>query len=196
MQSLEYYAAAFYLPVISTILFGHSLLRAIVASMVFNLFGLAAGLWLVFWASTRIGARRLAILGYIGVIASLLVIGFSYGHLPPIAVFLLLGIFLAFHSFGQGAQGMTIATLSFPTSIRGAGTGWAQTMTRAGSTIGFYFFPLVREYFGLGTTLLLLAIVPIAGFATTLAIRWEPVGRDVDAEDFPEASGTERARLA
>ncbi|HZS94960.1 MAG TPA: MFS transporter, partial [Chloroflexota bacterium] len=167
-----------------------------VASMVFNLFGLAAGLWLVFWASTRIGARQLAILGYAGVIASLLVIGIGYGHLPPIAVFLLLGAFLAFHCFGQGAQGMTIATLSFPTSIRGAGTGWAQTMTRAGSTIGFYFFPLVREYFGLGTTLLLLAIVPVLGLATTLAIRWEPIGRDVDAEDFIEAGTAERARIA
>jgi len=194
-QSLEYYAVAFYLPVISTILFGDSLLRAIVASMVFNLFGVAAGLWLVFWASARIGARRLAILGYAGVIASLLVIGFGYGRLPPIAVFVLLGIFLACHCFGQGTQGMTIATLSFPTSIRGAGTGWAQTMTRAGSTLGFYFFPLVREYFGLGTTLLLLAIVPMLGLATTLAIRWEPVGRDVDAEDFLETSESERVTI-
>jgi len=187
LQSLEYYAAAFYLPVISTVLFGHSLLRAILASLVFNLFGLAAGLWLVFWASTRIGARRLALFGYIGVIGALLAVGLGYGHLPPLAVFLLLGLFLACHAFGQGAQGMTIATLSFPTSIRGAGTGWAQTMTRVGSTVGFYFFPLVREHFGLGTTLLLLAIVPVLGLATTLAIRWEPVGKDVDAEDFAEA---------
>src|SRR5579884_939922 len=181
------YSLRNYLTIFSPVLFGHSLLRAILASLVFNLFGLAAGLWLVFWASTRIGARRLALFGYIGVIGALLAVGLGYGHLPPLAVFLLLGLFLACHAFGQGAQGMTIATLSFPTSIRGAGTGWAQTMTRVGSTVGFYFFPLVREHFGLGTTLLLLAIVPVLGLATTLAIRWEPVGKDVDAEDFAEA---------
>ena len=189
MQSLEYYAVAFYFPVISTTLFGNSLLRAIGASLLFNLFGLAGGLWLVFWASTRLGARTLTIIGLIGVIAALLVVGLGYGHLPPVLVFIVLGIFLCFHSFGQGSQGMTIATLSFPTSIRGAGTGWAQGMLRVGSTIGFFFFPLVREHFGLGTTLLLLVIVPLISLVTVLSIRWEPVGADVDAEDFAEAAG-------
>jgi MFS transporter, putative metabolite transport protein len=189
MQSLEYYAVAFYFPVISTTLFGGSLLRAIGASLLFNLFGLAGGLWLVFWASTRIGARSLTIVGLIGVIVSLLIVGFGYGHLPPAIVFVVLGVFLCFHSFGQGSQGMTIATLSFPTSIRGAGTGWAQGMLRAGSTIGFFFFPLVREHFGLGTTLLLLVIVPLVSLITTLSIQWEPVGADVDAEDFVRPTG-------
>lgn len=193
MQSLEYYAVAFYFPVISTTLFGNSLLRAISASLLFNLFGLAGGLWLVFWASTRIGARTLTIVGLLGVIVSLLVVGLGYGHLPPPLVFLILGIFLCFHSFGQGSQGMTIATLSFPTSIRGAGTGWAQGMLRVGSTIGFFFFPLLRERVGLGTTLLLLVIVPLISLVTVLAIRWEPVGADVDAEDFVEPAGSELA---
>ena len=184
MQSLEYYAVAFYFPVISQTLFGNSLLRAIGASLLFNLFGLAGGLWLVFWASTRIGARSLTIIGLVGVIVALLIVGFGYGHLPPVLVFIVLGVFLCFHTFGQGSQGMTIATLSFPTSIRGAGTGWTQGMLRIGSTIGFFFFPLVREHFGLGTTLLLLVIVPVISLITTLCIRWEPVGADVDAEDF------------
>jgi MFS family permease len=187
LQSLEYYAAAFYLPVISTELFGSSILRAISASLFFNLFGIAAGLTLVFWASTRYGARSLALVGYVGVIAALLVVGIGFGHLPLGAVVPILGVFLFFHAFGQGTQGMTIATLSYPTSIRGAGTGWAQTMTRIGSTIGFFFFPLVREYFGLGTTLLLLTIVPVIGLVITLSIRWEPVGADVDAEDFADS---------
>jgi MFS family permease len=190
MQSLEYYAVAFYFPVISTTLFGNSLLRAIGASLLFNLFGLAGGLWLVFWASTRIGARMLTIIGLLGVIAALLIVGIGYGHLPPVLVFVILGLFLCFHSFGQGSQGMTIATLSFPTSIRGAGTGWTQGMLRIGSTIGFFFFPLVREHFGLGTTLLLLVIVPVISLVTTLAIAWEPVGADVDAEDFAQPAPT------
>ncbi|HVH75880.1 MAG TPA: MFS transporter [Stellaceae bacterium] len=196
MQSLEYYAVAFYFPVISTTLFGQSLLRAISASLLFNLFGLAGGLWLVFWASTRLGARTLTIIGLIGVIASLLVVGLGYGHLPPVLVFVVLGVFLCFHSFGQGSQGMTMATLSFPTSIRGAGTGWAQGMLRVGSTIGFFFFPLVREHVGLGATLLLLVVVPLISLVTTLSIRWEPVGADVDAEDFLEPVGAPPAPRA
>lgn len=196
MQSLEYYAVGFYFPVISTTLFGSSLLRAVGASLLFNLFGLAGGLWLVFWASSRIGARKLTIIGLSGVIVSLLIVGFGYGHLPPTVVFLVLGLFLCFHAFGQGSQGMTIATLSFPTSIRGAGTGWAQGMLRIGSTIGFFFFPLVRAHFGLGETLLLLVIVPVVSLVTTLAIRWEPVGVDVDVEDLAAIGKTEAAGMS
>jgi predicted MFS family arabinose efflux permease len=153
-------------------------------------------LWLVFWASNRIGARSLALLGYVGVISALLVVGIGFGQLPTGVVVPILGVFLFFHAFGQGAQGMTIATLSYPTSIRGAGTGWAQTMTRVGSTIGFLFFPLVREHVGLGTTLLLLAIVPALGLIITLAIPWEPVGADVDAEDFAGEDGLSPAAQA
>jgi len=188
LQALEYYAAAFYIPVISTSLFGNSLLLAIVVSLFFNTFGVAGGLWLVFWASSRIGARSLVILGYIGVIVSLLVVGIGFGHLSLTVVVPILGAFLFFHAVGPGGQGMTMATLSYPTSIRGAGTGWAQTMTRVGSTIGFYFFPVVREYVGLGTTLLLLTVVPVLGLLTTLLIRWEPIGADVDTEDFLEGA--------
>jgi MFS transporter, putative metabolite transport protein len=94
LQSLEYYAAAFYIPVISTSLFGNSLLQAIGTSLLFNMFGIAAGLWLVFWASNRIGARSLALMGYVGVIAALLVVGIGFGHLPLGAVVPILGVFL------------------------------------------------------------------------------------------------------
>jgi hypothetical protein len=67
LQSLEYYAAAFYIPVISASLFGSgSLFLVIAASLLFNLFGVAGGLWLVFWASSRIGARSLVLIGFAG----------------------------------------------------------------------------------------------------------------------------------
>jgi MFS transporter, putative metabolite transport protein len=188
LMAVQYYAVAFYIPVISASLFGDSLLQVIFASLFFNMFGLAAGLVLVFWASTRIGSRSLVLIGFAGAMMALFIFGIGYERLPLGAVFLTLGAFLFFHVIGPGIQGMTMATLSYPTSIRGAGTGWAQATTRVGTTIGFFFFPLVREHFGLGATLLLLTIVPLAGLVTTLLIRWEPVGADVDAEDFVEGA--------
>jgi hypothetical protein len=35
---------------------------------------------------------------------------------------------------------MTLATLSYPTSLRGAGAGFAQAVLRVGSTMGLVFF--------------------------------------------------------
>ena len=79
---------------------------------------------------------------------------------------------------------MTMATLSYPTSIRGSGTGWAQGILRVGSLLGFYFFPLVLAAVGLGKTLLILSIVPLIMLVSVLIIEWDPVGKDIDAEDF------------
>jgi len=45
----------------------------------------------------------------------------------------------------------------------------------------------LREFFGLGTTLLVLTIVPVLGLVITLSIPWKPVGADVGAEDFADA---------
>jgi hypothetical protein len=105
----------------------------------------------------------LVIVGFAGDIAALLIFGLGFGHLPVAVIFLALGAFLFFNLIGPGSQGMTMATLSYPTSIRGAGTGWAQAMNRVGTTIGFFFLALVREQVGLDTTLLLLTIVPVIG---------------------------------
>lgn len=93
---------------------------------------------------------------------------------------ILLALFIAGHAFGPGSQGMTMAALSYPTELRGLGTGWGQGITRAGSILGFFFFPIVLAKIGLYHTLLLLAIVPILGLIATLFIKWEPIGKDIE----------------
>jgi len=79
-----------------------------------------------------------------------------------------------------------MATLSFPTRIRGIGSGWGQAMVRVGSILGFYFFPLVVTAVGLQSMMLYLAVVPLLGLIATLCIAWEPVGQNIDEQDFDE----------
>ena len=111
----------------------------------------------------------------------------SHGDLWRIAVGgLLIGLFIFFHAAGPGAQGMTLATLSYPTSLRGAGAGFAQAVLRVGSTMGLVFFPIMTDALGL-TALAVLAVAPAIGLLATVLIRWEPIGADVDAEDFEDA---------
>jgi MFS family permease len=95
---------------------------------------------------------------------------------------LLLGLFIFFHAAGPGGLGMTIATLSYPPSIRPAGVGFARAIMRIGAIAGLILWPML--WGSLGTQAFFwLALVPFVGFMTCVLIRWEPIGADVDAED-------------
>ena len=178
-QSMEYFAVGFNLPTISTKLFGTNFIYAILGAILFNLFGIA-GAAVAIKVTHRLGVRRIAIFGYAIVIASLILLYLGGPHLPIDGAAFLIGLFIFGHSFGPGAQGMTMATLSYPTSIRGVGTGWGQGMVRIGSICGFYFFPLLVAAIGFRSMMLLLAIVPLLGLLAAMLIRWEPIGHDPD----------------
>jgi len=184
-QSMEYFAVGFNLPTLSTKMFGSDFLFAILGAILFNLFGIVGGMSGAA-ATASIGPRRLAIIGYIVVIVSLLGIYFGGVNMPVGAVALLIGLFIFGHSFGPGAEGMTMATLSFPARIRGCGTGWAQGMLRVGSILGFYFFPLVVAAAGLQRMMLFLTIVPLLGLIAAISIGWKTV--DNEAEDDQSVS--------
>ncbi len=182
-QNAEYYAVGFYLPTIALLIFGHNLTIAILGSLAFNLFGILGGS-LQSRFTNNIGIRRLAIIGFCGVITSLLILGLFGRHFAPLIGAAFVGMFIFFHSFGPGSQGLTLATLSFPTSIRGAASGFTQACQRVGSVIGFYFFPILVGMLGLYPMLLLLSVIPAIGLVTALLIRWDPTQVDVEGEDI------------
>ncbi len=183
LQSMEYYALAFYLPSISLLIFGKSLITAVLGTAFVNLWGIPGG-FLGAYLVPKIGARRLTTYTTLVVTASLIVAGLTHSSMPTWFALAMLCLFLFGHSAGQGQTGMTMAALSYPTSFRGAGTGFNQGILRCGSILGFYFFPLLLQRVGLADTVLILAAVPFIMFLATVFIDWEPVGRDIDAEDF------------
>jgi MFS transporter, putative metabolite transport protein len=185
-QSMQYFAVGFYLPVIAAMIFGKDFLWAIVGSLVFNFFGIIGGTWQAYVVG-KFGSRKLAITGYLIAFACLLTIGLFGHQLPLYLEGLVIGLFIFGHAFGPGAQGMSMATLSYPSAIRGLGSGWGQTMVRVGSIAGFYLFPIVLALLGLQQTLLIISAVPAIGLLTALAIKWEPVGKDIDSESIVAA---------
>jgi MFS family permease len=192
-QSMQYFAVGFNLPSISTRLFGSDFLYAILGAVFFNIFGIVGG-FAGAYATAAVGVRRLAAIGYVIVIASLLAIWVGGSQMALSAVAILVGAFIFGHSFGPGAQGMTMATLSYPTRIRGIGSGWGQSMVRVGSILGFYFFPLVLAAVGLRSMMLYLAVVPLLGLIAVLLVPWEPVGQAIDEEDLAEEEALDAAR--
>ncbi len=188
-QSMEYFAVGFNLPSISTSLFGADFLYAILGATLFNLFGVTGGLLGVALTSAW-GCRRLAITGYCVVIASLALMWMSGPELSKWLTALLFGMFIMGHAFGPGSQGMTIATLSYPTEARGLGSGWGQGMVRVGSIMGFFFFPLVIAAVGLRVTMMWIAIVPLLGLLGCLVLR-PTTEVESDPDHAPAALTTE-----
>jgi len=186
LQSMEYYAIAFYFPSILLLLVGKQFVYVILGSAFLNIFALLGGIAAMF-LTQQLGLRPLLIVTLSVVALSLIVTGLTRELLPMSIAVGLIGLFNFAHAAGPGHGGMTMATLSYPTSMRGAGTGWAQGTLRVGSTLGFLLFPMLLSRVGLSKTLLCLAVVPVANLVACLAIRWEPVGRDIDAEDLAEA---------
>lgn len=194
-QAVQYYAVGFYIPVIAGVLFGADVRSVLIATVLINLFGVLGGTIQAF-LTHRLGVRKLAVIGYVIVAASLIALGVvgegARAWLPA----LLVGTLIFGHSFGPGSQGKTMAALSYPTAIRGTGMGWAEGVSRAGTIAGFYLFPLILSAVGLSPTMLLLTLVPLAGLVALAAIRWDPREEDVEAAlvEEPGREGSEAAR--
>lgn len=172
-QAIEYFSVGFNIPSMSQAIFGNSMENAILGAVFFNLFGiLGASLGANY--SAKVGVRRMSIIGYCIVAASLIAFGVMHSHLSPYMMAALLACVILGHSIGPG-QGMTLATLSYPTELRGLGSGWGQGMARGGSIFGFFMFPIIMASAGMATTLLYVAAVPVVGLVIALAIDWDPI---------------------
>ncbi|WP_179404335.1 MFS transporter [Burkholderia guangdongensis] len=181
-----YNAVAFGLPVIIASFLAQGPLTTIVASLALNLaFAFVGGLIGVRAAPT-VGAWKLTVFGVSLQFVSLIglaLIGRPSGTVLVVAAILLLGGYLFGQGFGPGAHSMTFASLSYPTSLRGIGVGFNQTLMRSASTVSLFLFPVLAG--ALGTKVFwVIAAAPLTSLVTLLAIRWEPSGYDVDAEDY------------
>jgi MFS family permease len=185
-SSFGYNAIIFGLPVIITSFFAQGPLTTIVASLTLNLlFAFVGGLIGVRTAPT-VGAWKMTVLGHALQFVSLIglaLIGRPSGGALVAAAILLLGGYLFGQGFGPGSHSMTYASLSYPTSLRGIGVGFNQTLVRTASTISLFLFPVLAG--ALGTKVFwVIAIAPLTSLLVLLAIRWEPSGYDIDGEDY------------
>lgn len=160
-QSLEYFAVGFNVPTISKQFFGHGLYSALLGAIFFNMFNVV-GIGLSIYVARYISIRKILLTGYIGVCLALAFLYRFAGVLPAEIIAIFVGLFMFSHAFGPASQSMVLATLSYPTRIRGSGSGWNQAMVRVGSISGFYLFPVLKSTIGFNATLGLIGIAPFA----------------------------------
>jgi putative MFS transporter len=197
-QSMEYYALGFYLPVVTARLFPKSFTVALLAALGIQLFAFVGASFSAVTAQ-RLGLRFQALYGFGFQIIILGVLGVFGPSMPLLTAWVLLGVFLAVHQFGPGQTGVSMAALSYPTELRGQGTGFSFGIGRAGGVVGSYLFPVVLAALGLYHTVLVIAIVPLLGWLVMWSIRWDPTGTEADfepvgAQELQPQVGTASAR--
>jgi MFS family permease len=184
-STFGYNAVAYGTPLIISTLFQQGPLITIGASLVINLvFGVGGGLVGVALV-TRAGSRRLALIGFSLQAAALLILawfGIPSGPLVAVAV-LMLAVFIFAQAGGPGAQLMSYATLSYPTSLRGTGVGFNEGVKRVFSIVSLFFFPILAGSLGTGV-FWVIAIFPLLGALALALLRWDPNGVDTDAEEY------------
>lgn len=183
-STFGYNAVAYGTPLIVSTLFKQGPLATILSALTINLaFGVVGGL-VGIAAVSRLGSRKLALIGFSVQTVSLVVLallGIPSGALVIIAV-LMLALFIFFQAFGPGAQLMSYATLSYPTSVRGVGVGFNQGVLRTFSIVSLITFPVLSTTVG-SNVFWVVALAPLLGAIAVGISRWDPTGKDVDAEE-------------
>lgn len=183
-STFGYNAVAYGTPLIIAMLFQQGPLVTILSALVINLgFGAAGGL-LGVGLINRVGARRMTIIGFAIQATSLLIlafVGIPTGALVIISI-AMLAAFVFAQAGGPGANLMSYATLSYPTRLRGVGVGFNEAVKRVFSIVSLVFFPVLAAALSTGV-FWIVALAPLAGLISLLVIRWDPTGKDVDAED-------------
>ena len=96
-------------------------------------------------------------------------------------------LFILFHSGGPGANGKSLSSLSFRSELRAGANGIIGAMGATGAAIGLLVFPIFRETYGLGTTFLILSVVPLIACIICSVIRWDPTRTSVNPDNEPGA---------
>ena len=178
---MQYYAVGLYIPIIAKYMISEDKLGVLFGTAIVNVAGII-GAYLGAQYTYRLGTRKLTMIGFGIVLFVMVVTGLFYNNLPMVINTCLIALFLFGHSGGPGTQGKTIGALSFPTHLRSQATGIVESVSRTGSIIGTFVFPIILAAVGLNQTMLWIGLVPLIGLVITFVLKWEPVGKNVEDE--------------
>ena len=122
----------------------------------------------------RVGRRLLMIIGSIGMIASLLLVAFTFslGHFSGFAIPVYVMVFIAFFAFSQGAVIWVFISEIFPNQVRAQGQTLGSSTHWIMAAIIAFCFPYLAEKLGGATTFFFFAIMMV--LQLILAWRWMP----------------------
>jgi MFS transporter, PHS family, inorganic phosphate transporter len=144
----------------------------------------------------KMGHRRLQLTGFAMMAACFAVIALVPGMTTVVVPFLLVyGVSYFFTEFGPNMTTFVMPSELYPVTMRATGHGISAGIGKFGAFIGVFLFPVLQTSLGLRGTLLITAVVAMAGFALTLVLP-EPAGISLEEMHSAPRSGTPALRVA
>lgn len=169
-------AGAFHSNASSSATFLSADLKATAGSMIADIF-LVIGFAINILTVERAGRIRLQVLGFIGMAIGLSVVSVA-GDSGSVGAGLLAGfiIFNLMVNIGPNATTYLLPAEVYPTRLRSTGHGFAAACGKLGATLGVFVLPFAVASFGLGRTMIVIAILSLIGAMITLIFRVETRG--------------------
>ncbi len=162
----------------------------------FLLLGFLVNLFLV----DRIGRIKLQVLGFAGMVLGLVTLAFGTiaqeagqnhlvlsgmswvgtGQTGVVIIFIGFIIYNFMMNLGPNATTFILAAELFPTKLRATAHGFSAASAKVGAMLGIFFLPIVKASLGLFGTMLILAIISLAGLLVTAFLQVETKGRSLD----------------
>lgn len=145
-----------------------------------------AGGFLALMTVDRFGRKPITIIGFAGMIVTLLGAAVLLSFSRNITGIVLL--FIAFEisqEFGPGITNAIYPQELFPTNIRATAQGYGTTISRVGAVFGIFAFSAVSGPFGYTGGMVLLAAISAMGLIATIRYGVETRGRSLDNLESP-----------
>ncbi|MEM0139455.1 MAG: MFS transporter [Ferroplasma sp.] len=126
----------------------------------------------------KIGRRLLLILGFLGAFIVLFIFFFInvYTVVGLLMTFSAFGMVHFFHNVGPSPITYTYPAEIFPTRIRATAMGFATSVSRFGSILAVFTFPIIDALYGLKTIVIYFAIFELIGLIFT--VKYAPETKD------------------
>lgn len=137
----------------------------------------------------RIGRRKLMLVGSFGLIASLLMVSFSFYQLDGgltgylfsgTAITVYLMIYIAFFAFSQGAVIWVFISEIFPNEVRARGQTLGSLTHWVMATIITFSFPMLTGFLGAGNTFMIFAVCMVLQLLFVWRVMPETKGKSLE----------------
>lgn len=136
----------------------------------------------------KVGRRKLAIGGYLGMAVFILVAAFAVAHLtglPRVWVVMIgFSFFISSFAIGVGGTGWLIQGEVFPTAVRGRAAATAASVDWIANFVIVQWFPTLNDSIGLAWVMIIFAVLAV--LATGFVYRYLPETKGVSLEEVTE----------
>lgn len=134
----------------------------------------------------RLGRKPLSVIGFLGMVVTLLGASFVLATSRSILlIVILLIVFEISQELGPGITNSIYPQELFPTEIRATAQGYGTTISRIGAVVGIFGFSYVAEVSGFSGGMVLLAAISAIGLIVTLVLGVETKG--ISLEEIKQA---------